>query len=143
MKPSLSTPLSRYLTRRPDSTPSLLTNYLAEGASLVGVADLAALSALLPELDAKIARVTESERFRRRLEVLACYFHETTHDGAERREVAFVLTYFLKGYDLVPDNVPHVGLLDDALLVEAAVNRNVHALRAHWADHGRVWPAEL
>lgn len=143
MKPSLSTPLSRYLTRRPEATPAHLTNYLEEGAGLVSTADLVALAGLLPELDAKIARITESERFRHRLETLALYFHETTHDAPERREVAFALYYFLKGYDLVPDNVPHVGLLDDALLVEAAVNRNVHALRAHWAARGRVWRAGL
>lgn len=143
MKPSLSTPLSRYLTRRSDTTPAHLTHYLAEGAGLVGPADLAALEGLLPELEAKIARITESERFRRRLETLALYFRETTHDGPERREAAFALTYFLKGYDLVPDNVPQVGLLDDALLVEAALNRNIHALQAHWADHGRIWPTGL
>lgn len=143
MKSSLSSPLARYLTRRPDSTPAHLTNYLAEGAALVNAADLTALGGLLRELDAKIARITESDRFRGRLEVLALYFRETTHDGPERREAAFALYYLLKGYDLVPDNVPHVGLLDDALLVEAAFNRNVHALRAHWAERGRAWPAVL
>jgi uncharacterized membrane protein YkvA (DUF1232 family) len=143
MKPSLSTPLSRYLTRRPDAAPAHLTEYLTEGAALVSAADLAALGGLLPELDAKVARITESDRFRRRLEALALYFRETTHEAPERREAAFALYYFLKGYDLVPDHVPHVGLLDDALLVEAAFNRNVHALRAHWAERGRTWPAGL
>ena len=49
--------------------------------------------------------------------------------------------YFLKGFDLIPDSLPNVGLIDDAMMVETAIRPNEHELREHWAAHGRAWPA--
>ena len=46
----------------------------------------------------------------------------------------------LKGYDLIPDSIPKIGLLDDALLVDTALHRNEDALRSHWAAKRRVFP---
>lgn len=109
---------------------------------MITASDLAGLRRLLPQIHKKLSGVTDSARFRERVERLVQYFDETAALGgtAERREIAFVLFYFLKGYDLIPDTLPEIGLLDDALLVETAFHRNQLALRSHWATQGRPWP---
>lgn len=144
--PSLSSPLSRYFTQRPAAgKPLSPATYVAEGAAKVEPGDLAHLHSLLPALRTKIATKTDSARLRGRLDVLAHFIAEATDasDAVAVREAVFVLLYFLKGYDLVPDDIPEVGLVDDALLVETVITRNQHALRAHWASHGRTWPENL
>lgn len=143
MKTIPSVPLSRYLSQKSRTgRPPNPTTYIAEGAELVGSDDLTGLTGLLPQVRKKAAGITESERLRRRIDLLVLFFQETQAQGGtpERREIAFVLFYFLKGYDMIPDSIPQIGLLDDALLVETALNRNQGALRAHWAASQRVFP---
>lgn len=143
MKTVPSAALGRYLSRRPEEArPASPSTYVVEGAATVTATDLTGLRQLLPQIRKKLAGVKDSARFRERVERLMQYFDETAVLGgtAERREIAFVLFYFLKGYDLIPDTLPEIGLLDDALLVETAFNRNQLALRSHWASHGRTWP---
>lgn len=140
MKTIPSAALSHYLSRQADpDKPTNPSAHLAEGAAQVSADDLAGLIGLLPQIAAKVARLAESARLRRRLDVLAQFFAETEGQGGtpERREVAFGLYYFLKGFDLIPDSVPEIGLVDDALLVDTIFSRNQHALRAHWAARGR------
>lgn len=143
MKTVPSAALGRYLSRRPDTArPASPSTYVVEGADTVTPADLTGLRQLLPQIRKKLASVKDSARFRDRVEMLTRYIDETTNLGGtpERREIAFVLFYFLKGYDLIPDALPEIGLLDDALMVETAFNRNQLALRSHWAAQGRTWP---
>ena len=75
------------------------------------------------------------------------YFEDACRDGQAgipaHRDAAFALLYFLKGFDRVPDSVPEVGLLDDALIIQTVVQRHMARLRAHWRRHHRTWPAEL
>lgn len=143
MKTIPSAALGRYLSRKPGaSTQTSPTAYVANGADTVTPSDLAGLRQLLPQIRKKTAAITDSARLRQRLDFLVRYFEESAASGGtpERRETAFVLFYFLKGYDLIPDSLPKIGLLDDALLVETVYNRNLLALRTHWAAQGRPWP---
>ncbi len=143
MNISLSMPLSRYLAdmTRPgrEATPS---QHLERGAECVQAEDLAALPRLRPAIETKLAGIGESARLRERLALLLRYLAESPADlgNACQREAAFAVFYFLKGFDLIPDSLPEVGLLDDALLVETALRRNAHDLREHWAARGRTWP---
>ena len=80
------------------------------------------------------------------LQLLALYLDES---AAERttltpalREAAFALLYFLKGFDRIPDTVPEIGLLDDALIVQCVLDRHAAALRAHWLRRNRQWPLD-
>lgn len=145
MKSTPSLPLSRYLSQksRPDRPPNP-TAYIKDGAELVSPEDLAGLRKLLPEVSAKAGKITDSERLRRRIDLLILFFRESQPQGGttERKEVAFVLFYFLKGYDIIPDSIPKIGLLDDALLVETVLHRNLDALRSHWAARQRVFPGD-
>jgi uncharacterized membrane protein YkvA (DUF1232 family) len=143
MKTLPSAALGRYLSQKPGvDTQTSPTAYVANGAATVTPSDLTGLRQLLPQIRKKTATITNSARFRQRLDFLIRYFEETAATGGtpERCETAFVLFYFLKGYDLIPDSLPEIGLLDDALLVETVYNRNLLALRTHWAAQGRPWP---
>ena len=120
------------------------TGYLERGAQLVTPSALLTLHGLLPELRQKSSAVMDSARLRRRLETLITYFDETAEveiaDAETRREIGFVLIYFLKGYDLIPDTIPHIGLVDDALLVEAVLGRHRESIRSHWLAMHRSEP---
>jgi uncharacterized membrane protein YkvA (DUF1232 family) len=146
MKSTPSAPLSRYLSQQSRTgRPSNPTLYIKEGAALMCSNDLSGLHKLLPQVRKKVNQITESQRLRERLDLLVLFYEETRRlgDTSERRETAFVLYYFLKGYDLIPDSIPKIGLLDDALLIDTALQRNLHALQTHWAAQGRPWPTDL
>ncbi len=39
-------------------------------------------------------------------------------------EAAVALNYFLKGFDLIPDSIPEIGLVDDARVIACVLARN-------------------
>jgi uncharacterized membrane protein YkvA (DUF1232 family) len=114
--------------------------HLERGAACVQPADVDRLRRMLPALRSKAARITDSAVLPRRLAVLMQFVAETSpaDSSPALREAAFALFYFLKGYDLIPDTVPGIGLLDDALLVETVFRRHAPELRAHCTARGRV-----
>ena len=144
---SIPEELNRHLsTNSHDDLPGI-ARYVDEGAALVTPEAVAALHALRAPLHAKIDALDVSSHLRRRLDLLATYFDETIHDGSADRsaqhDTTFALLYFLKGFDRIPDTVPEVGLLDDAMIVQTVLQRHATALRAHWLRQGRTWPGEL
>jgi len=146
MKSTPSPSLSRFLSEncRTDRLPNP-SAYITDGIANVTADDLTGLRSLLPQVRSKAAKIADSMRLRRRIELLATYFDETGTQGAttERRETAFVLYYFLKGFDLIPDTTPKIGLLDDALLVETVLRRNQAVLHGHWVSQRRPWPNDV
>jgi uncharacterized membrane protein YkvA (DUF1232 family) len=55
------------------------------------------------------------------------------------RESAFGAQYLLKGFDLIPDDLPEIGLADDALLLQRIIERNQTELLRHSHDwYGRA-----
>lgn len=146
MNHSLSSPLAQYFSLMVGAGQySSPTAHVTGGADCISAADLAGLRALLPQVLVKAAGIPDSDRLRRRVEILAGFLQETppATGSVAQREAAFVLYYFLKGFDLIPDSIPEIGLMDDALLVETAFRRNAHELRAHWAARGRAWPEDV
>lgn len=146
--PSIQIPeaLNQHLSANAsDDLPSTAL-YVDRGAELITPEAVQALRQLRPQLRAKIAGLDGSERLRQRLELLATYFDDTAGPGAVdlqiQRDVAFALLYFLKGFDRIPDTVPEIGLLDDAMIVQTVLQRHSIALRAHWLRQRRIWPAE-
>lgn len=143
MSEELSSSLAHYLSSM--SAPGRVGSpsaHLERGGDCVQAADLARLRRLEPALQAKAERLAVSPRLRHRLGLLRQFLQESPVAAATaaHREAAFALYYFLQGQDLIPDAIPEVGLMDDALLVETALRRNAHELQNHWAAHGRVWP---
>jgi uncharacterized membrane protein YkvA (DUF1232 family) len=144
---SIPETLNRHLSANTrDDLPGVAT-YIDHGAAHVTAEALAALQNLRQPLHKKVAALKESGHLKRRLELLATYFDEASTDGLRgtpaHRETAFALLYFLKGFDRIPDTVPEVGLLDDAMVVQIVMQRHAPTFRAHWLRRGRTWPAEL
>ncbi len=144
---SVPTVLDRYLSTNAPGDIASVAAYIDHGATLVDATAVHALQGLRLPLHAKIAQLEESAHLRRRLELLATFFEEASRDGSAgtpaHREAAFALLYFLKGYDRIPDTVPEVGLLDDALIVQIVLQRHATTLRVHWLQRRRVWSSEL
>ncbi|MGB8635889.1 MAG: YkvA family protein [Rhodanobacteraceae bacterium] len=70
----------------------------------------------------------------------------------DRARVLAALTYFADPSDIIPDSVPVLGFLDDAIMIELCQRELVHELSAYeefdaWrrgeAEHRGVDPAEL
>jgi len=144
---SIPSALDRHLsTNSRDDLPGVAA-YVDCGAALVTAEAIAALQRLRKPLHKKIDALQESEHLRTRLEMLATFFDETCRDGPKgtpaQCDAAFGLLYFLKGFDRIPDSVPEVGLLDDAMVVQAVLQRNATTFRAHWLRRRRTWPAEF
>src|SRR5215831_14282593 len=56
-------------------------------------------------------------------------------------EAAFTLLYFQRATDLIPDSIPGLGLLDDAIIVRIVLGRHEDAFKS--SSHGvkLSWPA--
>lgn len=118
-----------------------ISDYLAKGAACVTPPDRKRLRKLLPLVRTKAGKIGDSTILRDRILLLTQFVEESGPDADSpgHKEATFALYYFLKGYDLLPDSVPEIGLLDDAQLVEAVLRRNEHDLRSHWAACNRTW----
>jgi uncharacterized membrane protein YkvA (DUF1232 family) len=125
----------------PASKRLTTAEYVAQGVPHVTNQHLDQLQQRLGQLRQRIVQIEDSARLQMRLTVLALYFEETGSGreqySAARKEVAFALIYFSQASDRIPDGVPEYGLLDDALVVEAVLERNSAALREHWHRAGR------
>ena len=131
---SLPDPLQKYLSTNTSADVPSLAQYVDEGANLVTPEAIATLRGMHAPLVAKIAGIVDSAVLRQRLELLMSYFEatsETPKDSTTLREVAFALLYFLKGLDRIPDSVPEVGLLDDAMVVQSVLQRHETVLEAY------------
>ena len=51
-------------------------------------------------------------------------------EAAERKNVLAALAYFADPQDLIPDSVPVIGYIDDAIMIELVVNELKHELEA-------------
>jgi len=73
---------------------------------------------------------------RQRLERLACMVAmledpEWPLDGQERTDVISALAYFHNPADLISDDVPVIGLIDDAIMIELVARELKHQLEAY------------
>src|SRR5262245_33455135 len=56
-------------------------------------------------------------------------------------EAAFALLYFQRATDLIPDSIPGLGLLDDAMIVRIVLGRHEDAFRCSSNSYKLNWPA--
>ena len=57
------------------------------------------------------------------------------------REAAFALLYFQRATDLIPDSIPGLGLLDDAMMVHIVLGRHEHAFKSSSHGYKPSWAA--
>lgn len=143
---SIPETLNRYLSASSAADVISTAAYLDGGAGLVTPDAIVALQRLRQPLKAKLENVRQSEHLRQRLDLLARFFDDACLEGhgvtSALRDTTFALLYFLKGFDRVPDTVPEVGLLDDAMIVEVVLQRHSATFRTHFLRHGRRWPLD-
>lgn len=58
-------------------------------------------------------------------------------------EAAFALLYFQRATDLIPDSIPGIGLLDDAMMVSMVLGRHEDAFNCSQYAHKLSWPAPV
>ena len=56
-------------------------------------------------------------------------------------EAAFALLYFQRATDLIPDSIPGMGLLDDAMIVRIVLGRHEQAFKSSSYAYELSWPA--
>src|SRR6478672_2972763 len=56
-------------------------------------------------------------------------------------EAAFALLYFQRATDLIPDSIPGMGLLDDAMIVHIVLGRHEQAFKSSSHAYELSWPA--
>jgi uncharacterized membrane protein YkvA (DUF1232 family) len=56
-------------------------------------------------------------------------------------EAAFALLYFQRSTDLIPDSIPGMGLLDDAMIVRIVLGRHEQAFKSGSHAYELSWPA--
>lgn len=120
--------------------------FIENGASLVSDEAVAALRSRRDQLRQKIVSLGEMERLSGRIELLAAVFDDACTHGHEHsratREIAFALLYFLNGVDRIPDSVPEIGYLDDAVVAQLVLQRQGAAVRRAAIRNGWELPAE-
>jgi uncharacterized membrane protein YkvA (DUF1232 family) len=119
-----------------------LVRFVERGGRLLGAKAFSALPGGLAALREKINLLRrEHPRLRRQLEFLASFFESAPADLPEhvRNETAFALLYAVQDNDLLPDDMPEVGHVDDAAITEIVLSRHAGIFERHCAAHGIEW----
>jgi uncharacterized membrane protein YkvA (DUF1232 family) len=123
-----------------------LTGFIQSQASSLSVADLDRLIANLPALRERFARIAAQTYpyLADQLQFLSRVLEEQVvrEPVAEMvGEAAFALLYFQRSTDLIPDSIPGMGLLDDAMIVRIVLGRHEHAFKSSSHAYKLSWPA--
>jgi Protein of unknown function (DUF1232) len=139
---------AKYIDFRESMTMELI-DFIQSQAGALSVADLDRLISDLPALRERVARLPLQTytHLPGQLEFLSLFVEEQISgrscDLAEEpvAEAAFALLYFQRATDLIPDSIPDMGLLDDAMIVsmvlrrqERAFKRSSHAYMLRWPE---------
>jgi uncharacterized membrane protein YkvA (DUF1232 family) len=126
-----------------------LTGFIQSQARALSLADLNRLVIDLPAFRERLAQMP-SETYpylSDQLEFLCLFVEEQivgrNRDAAEElvAEAAFALLYFQRSTDLIPDSIPGMGLLDDAIIVRIVLGRHEHAFKSSSHAYKLSWPA--
>jgi len=128
-----------------------LTDFIQRQAGALSVADLDRLISDLPALRERFARLARLplQTYRHlpdQLEFLSLFVEEQISgrscDLAEEpvAEAAFALLYFQRATDLIPDSIPDMGLLDDAMIVSMVLRRQERAFKGSSHAYMLRWP---
>jgi uncharacterized membrane protein YkvA (DUF1232 family) len=136
------------LTDFKDSMTTELTNLIQSQADALSLADLDRLIIDLPALRERFARIPLQTYayLSDQLEFLCLFVEEQVvgrnRDLAEEpvAEAAFALLYFQRTTDLIPDSIPGMGLLDDAMIVSMVLHRQEHAFKGSSHAYMLRWP---
>ena len=111
---------------------------------MLGLADFVALNNSLADLRKKISTLSNQHSYlARQLEFLMSFYQANPPNVPDkvRNETIFALLYAVKEVDLVPDDEPGVGYLDDAAVAESVLSRHAGVFEIHCDFHRIDWAA--
>ena len=121
-----------------------LDRFVEHGGRLLAPAETAGLTNGLADLQEKIVSLKgEHPRLARQLEFLLSFYQANPPNLPDkvRNETIFALLYAAKEMDLVPDEEPGVGYLDDAAVAESVLTRHAGVFEIHCDYHRIEWAA--
>jgi uncharacterized membrane protein YkvA (DUF1232 family) len=138
------------MTRRPrdfnETMTAELTDFIENRARALSIDDINRLVVDLPALRRRFAKIS-AQRYpylADQLQFLSLVIEDqVVRDpaGEMAGEVAFALAYFQNATDLIPDSIPGIGLLDDAMVVGIVLGRHQRAFKFSPHGHRLSWPA--
>ena len=123
-----------------------ITGFIQNQARSLSLADIKRLIADLPALRERFAKIpTQTYPYLTgQLQFLSLAVEDLiARDPAGEilGEAAFALLYFQRVTDLIPDSIPGMGLLDDAMIVRIVLGRHEDAFKSSSYDNKLSWPA--
>jgi uncharacterized membrane protein YkvA (DUF1232 family) len=123
-----------------------IAGFIESQAREISIADIDRLIVDLPALRERFARIPAQTypNLTDQLRFLSLVLEDqVVRDPAGQMvgEAAFALLYFQRATDLIPDSIPGMGLLDDAMIVRIVLGRHEQAFKS--SSHARElsWPA--
>ena len=121
-----------------------LDSFVEHGGRMLGPDEASGLTDGLVDLREKISTIRrEHSLLARQLEFLVDYFETNPWNQSDkvRNEVIFALLYAAKDMDLMPDDMPEVGYLDDAAVVASVLSRHAETFERYCAAKDIEWAA--
>jgi uncharacterized membrane protein YkvA (DUF1232 family) len=124
---------------------SEINNFVQRQARALSMDDLERLLIDLPLLRQRLARIPPHRYpfLAEQLRFLARFVEEEIGQGQVGEivgEAGFALLYFQRATDLIPDSIPGLGLLDDAIIVRIVLHRHAKVFENSWHAKGLSWP---
>jgi uncharacterized membrane protein YkvA (DUF1232 family) len=123
-----------------------ITGFIQSQARALSLAELDRLTADLPALRERFAKIPAQTYpcLADQLQFLSLVVEDqVVRDPAAEMvgEAAFALLYFQHATDLIPDSIPGIGLLDDAMIVRIVLGRHEQAFKSSPHGYKLSWPA--
>jgi uncharacterized membrane protein YkvA (DUF1232 family) len=123
-----------------------LNEFIQSQACALSLAELDRLTADLPALRERFATIPAQTYpyLAEQLQFLSVAVEDqVVRDPAGQivGEAAFALLYFKRATDLIPDSIPGMGLLDDAMMVRIVLGRHEQAFKSSSHGYKLSWPA--
>ena len=139
---------NRKLAPAKESTTRELTDFIRNYAASLSPIDLDQLIAGLPTLRKRVAKLSVHTYpyLSEQLEFLCLFVEERFVKRSLElpeepvTEAACALLYFQRQMDLIPDSIPDVGLLDDAIIVSLVLQRQEDAFEQSLHSKMLCWP---
>jgi uncharacterized membrane protein YkvA (DUF1232 family) len=123
-----------------------ITDFIQNQARAISITAIERLVADLPALRKRFAKIPAQTYpyLAGQLQFLSLVLEDlAVRDPAGEivGEAAFALLYFQRATDLIPDSIPGMGLLDDAMIVRIVLGRHEGAFKSGSYGHMLSWPA--
>jgi len=123
-----------------------ITDFIQNQARAVSITAIERLVADLPALRERFAKIPGQTYpyLADQLQFLSLVVEELAirdPAGDIMGEAVFAMLYFQRTTDLIPDSIPGMGLLDDAIIVRIVLGRHEDAFKSSSYGHKLNWPA--